>query len=185
METQIINPALLTNLYAIGIHGIEHSYRVYQLIQKLCDLETISKSERLQLEFCAFFHDIGRINDLVDITHGFKSFEKLEKYNFFGLNNFNNSTVQYIIQNHCIDDKNAISNSKNYKLNKPERAEFLILLFKDADGLDRFRLQDFDEKYLRISRSSNLIDFARKINDETYSHGFISNQIYSWIESIY
>ncbi len=182
METLTKNSVSITNLYPVGMHGIEHSFKVYLLIQKLCEIELIGEPERIQLEFCAFFHDIGRVNDLVDDTHGIKSFKKLKKYIFFGLKKFNNSFVQYIIENHCLNDKKAIDNSIHYQLTNYERAKFLILLFKDADSLDRFRLGDFDKKYLRNSSAEKLIDLAMKINSKTYSNEHIYKYIHSWLE---
>lgn len=181
MLIQGIYPSSVIDLYPKGIHGIEHSYRVYLLIQKLCDKTAISQAERLQLEYCAFFHDIGRVNDFVDDTHGIRSYEKLKNYNFLGLNKFNNPLVQYIIENHCLNDEKAIYNLKHYKFYSTQRAEFLLLLFKDADGLDRIRLGDFEKKYLRNASAEELIDFARKINNEAYSIELVSKHIYSWL----
>lgn len=173
----------ITDLFPKGIHGVEHSFRVHKLVQKLCDLEIVTESERLLLEFCAFFHDIGRVNDNVDITHGYKSFKKLKKLNFFELTSFNNSIVKYIIENHCNRDDEAIVNSNKYNLSNPKRAIYLLLIFKDADGLDRFRLSDFDKRYLRNTNACKLIDFAEKINNKRYSNKSISNHIHSWIKS--
>ncbi|WP_075343142.1 HD domain-containing protein [Tenacibaculum agarivorans] len=180
MVIQEIDLLLIKKIYPIGIHGIEHSFRVFLLIKKLCDLESITKLERLQLEFCALFHDIGRVNDLIDDTHGVKSIEKLEEHSFLGFKRFNNSLVRYIIENHCLADKIAIDNSSNYELDDVERSRFLLLLFKDADGLDRFRLGDFDQKYLRYSNSKTLIDFARYNNDRSFLRDEIYENIYSW-----
>lgn len=170
----------IINQFPNGIHGIEHSFRVYELIQKLCDLERVTGLERLELGFCAFFHDIGRINDNVDITHGYKSFEKLKRLNFFGLTSFNNPIVKYIIENHCINDYDALQNSKNYSLTNPKRAKYLLLLFKDADGLDRFRLGDFNKKYLRNTSTYGLIDLARLLNEEKITYNMLSTSIQTW-----
>lgn len=185
MLVQHINALSIADLYPKGIHGIKHAYRVYLLIQKLCDKIVVSQIERLQLEYCAFFHDIGRVNDFIDDTHGIRSYEKLINYNFLGLDKFNNTLVQYIIENHCLNDEKAIYNLKHYEFYSTERAQFLLFLFKDADGLDRIRLGDFEKKYLRNTCAEELIDFAKKINNEAYSIEFISRHIYSWLKRGY
>lgn len=183
MKFNTLNLKSIFNLFPKGIHGVNHSYRVFLLIEQLCKLEKVTKAEREILEFCAFFHDIGRINDDIDIVHGYNSFKKLKKYHFFNLTSFNNPTVKFIIENHCLDDYDAISNVVNYNIIDIKRAKFLLMLFKDADGLDRFRLGDFNKKYLRNSSASKIIDFAEKINKRAYSQKDISYHIISWIKS--
>ena len=44
-----------------------------------------------------------------------------------------------------------------------DRARYLSKLFKDADALDRVRLGDLNEKYLRNDFSHDLIDFSNKL----------------------
>ena len=81
--------------------------------------------------------------------------------------------------NKMVND-DALQNSKNYSLANPKRAKYLLLLFKDADGLDRFRLGDFNKKYLRNVSTYGLIDLARLLNKEKITYNILSSSIQSW-----
>jgi hypothetical protein len=155
---------VIPSLYRKGIHGKEHAKRVLQLSQSLASLENLSTEHREIIEFCAIFHDIGRINDFVDNLHGQRSIEKLQKYDFFGLELRNKIFVEYIIKNHCIDDQTAYSNALEYGFSDINMAIYLLKYFKDCDNLDRFRIFGFNESYLRLENSHQLIAFAKKIN---------------------
>jgi exopolyphosphatase/pppGpp-phosphohydrolase len=146
--------------YRLGIHGIEHAYRVLRLVQELSKLERLDQEQKIILEFCAIFHDIGRINDDVDDFHGKRSISKLNKCQYFGLNHFNIPIVKYIIENHCISDKVGLKKIHHYNCENNSEAKYLLSIFKDADGLDRVRLDDFDPNFLRIQNSKSLITYA-------------------------
>ena len=159
----------LKELYRAGIHGIEHAFRVLKLVQKLSELEKVSKEQKHLLEFCAIFHDIGRIDDDIDDYHGVRSIKNLKNYNYFGLKSFNNPIVKFIVENHCISDDIAFNNVFRYRVNNYENALFLLKLFKDADNLDRVRLGDFDKKYLRNQKSNKIIEYAIQLYQESFS----------------
>ena len=42
-------------LYRKGVHGIEHSVRVLNLVQKISELESQDETSKHTLEFCAVF----------------------------------------------------------------------------------------------------------------------------------
>ena len=153
----------LTELYRKGIHGIEHTYRVLLLVQELSELENLSQDQKSILEFCAIFHDIGRINDDIDDFHGIRSIKKLISLDYLGLNYFDNSIVKYIIENHCISDKIAFDKIINYDVRNDKEAIYLLKLFKDADNLDRFRINDFNPKYIRLKSSLQLIEYSKQL----------------------
>lgn len=175
----------IENLYRFGIHGIEHSYRVLKLVQQIANLEKLEQSTKQLLEFCAIFHDIGRVNDDIDNLHGVRSVKKLERYDFFGLDFFNIPLTEYIIENHCINDKTAFRNVRKYVISNFNEAIYLLKVFKDADNLDRVRLGDFDSNYLRLSSSFQLINDAkvyfRNKNNSSETINIFQNTIISFL----
>ncbi len=177
MKTEIFR------LYRRGCHGIEHAYRVYSIVKEICLLENISESNRDILEFCAIFHDIGRINDGMDDYHGLRSLKVLNDHNYFGLNKFNDPLAHFIIENHCLDDNIAIDNVHDYYLINKEESIFLFNIFKDSDSLDRVRLFDFDRSYLRISNSHKLIHFSQELFNSNVDRKMVENVFSTWISS--
>ncbi len=171
-------------LYLKGIHGITHSYRVLLIARKLADLEQLTASKKELLEFCAIFHDIGRECDGEDNFHGQESISKLNKNNFFGFKKFNNALTYYIIENHCIIDNKAFDIADKYEIKDLKEAIYLLKLFKDADNLDRFRLNDFDSNYLRTENSFTLIPFAKELNAKLFSEIEIMKEFESFINQI-
>ncbi|MDR1728042.1 MAG: HD domain-containing protein [Acidobacteriota bacterium] len=157
----------LNNLYREGIHGIGHIYRVLLLVQKLCELEKCPVSQRQILEFCAIFHDIGRTDDGVDDSHGQNSIDILKEKHYFGLAH-SLIFVDYVIVNHCKNDRIAYGDVNRYDFENEQIGEALYLLkfFKDCDNLDRFRLGDFDKSYLRLPNSHKLINTAEELNNK-------------------
>ena len=152
------------SLYRKGIHGVEHAKRVLLLEQELASLEHLSEDQLEIIELCAIFHDIGRINDFEDYSHGELSIQKLQQYNFFGLEQQHRRKVEYIIKNHCITDQIAYNNVLEYGFEDSDTAIYMLKYFKDCDNLDRFRIFDFDESYLRLENSHHLIELAKKLN---------------------
>lgn len=140
---------------ANGIHGTEHAYRVLANVTKLSILLDIGPVQRHILYNAALYHDIGREHNGTDTKHGFKSIKKLEKHNLH-LNMPNYEYVKYIIENHCISDRNGIKAVENYNVDK-DTAVYLLKVFKDCDALDRTRTSDLDEKYLRFPESKKLL----------------------------
>ena len=184
-RTNFTLPQMLSNIeifYLQGIHGIEHAYKVLLITQELGKLEKLSVNQQELLEFCAIFHDIGRVNDYADSTHGIRSIYKLKQNQFFGLTKFDNELTKYIIENHCITDNIAFHNINNYDFDENEEALYLLKIFKDADNLDRFRIGDFDPSYLRMLNSHKLIAFAEELNTRSYDHNEIIKQFKAVIE---
>jgi hypothetical protein len=76
--------------------------------------------------------------------------------------------LRYIIENHCIEDSLAFKNVLNYEVANAEHAIELLRIFKDADGLDRFRIKDLDARKLRHPEALDLLVVAWELlqNDE-------------------
>jgi len=172
-----------SDIFRKGIHGIEHNFRVLIIVRKICSIENITNDIKELLEFCAIFHDIGRINDGIDDSHGLRSIKKLNENDYFGLNALNVPLTRFIIENHCIKDNTAIANIDKYDIKNKEEATFLFKVFKDSDNLDRVRIGDFDSSYLRLPNSPKLIKFANEIYHKYTDRKLIENEILSWISS--
>ncbi len=144
---------------ADGIHGVLHTKRVLLLSLMLADLENLSFGDTNILIYCSLFHDIGRTNDYKDDEHGIKSVKKINqaKRDIVGLNEDKLNIANFIIENHAVDDIVGFRNLQdNEKIKNKERALKLYQIFKDADGLDRVRIEDLDINYLRTESAKKL-----------------------------
>jgi hypothetical protein len=156
-------PTHFESLYNIGIHGMEHAYRVLLLVREITAQEKLSTKLMKQLEFCAIFHDIGRINDEIDDMHGNRAIQLLTINSFWGLEKYDNQLVRFLIENHCIDDSLSRMTVGGYNLHNTEESIYLLSIFKDADNLDRFRIGDFDSRFLRNKSSHSLVRKASQL----------------------
>lgn len=149
-----------------GIHGILHTKRVLILNIILSSLMKLDTEDRDILLTASIYHDIGRSGDGVCYFHGLKSWNKIKKYKLIDIKEDDKTKIlKFIIQNHCIDDKNAIDTINTYKILDIEKGVFLFGIFKDADALDRVRLGDLDYSYLRNDISRKLGKIAQYIFD--------------------
>lgn len=181
-----------------GIHGVKHAQRVLLLTLSLSQSLNLTDMERGILAQAACYHDIGRVHDDEDIVHGKMSWNKYQKkyernnpllcidvvpimkekgsveageYNLNSIPNEYRHIVRFIIENHCIDDKEAkmiLDNDKN--IQNKEAAWKLFSIFKDADALDRVRLdaqfRGLDINYLRYEESKKHLLFAKVLFDK-------------------
>lgn len=150
-----------------GIHGISHTRRVLLLSLILSWMEGLSETDRDLLCQAAIYHDIGRSNDNFDPRHGRESYQRVLQYGLFNGETEQQEIVRFIIENHCISDYKAERLVKDYKVTDPEYLFKLYLVFKDADGLDRIRINDLDVKQLRTLSAHKLLLVARELLDDT------------------
>ena len=130
-------------------HGNIHAGKVCLYTAILAGKLGISDKDTLVLMAAAVFHDIGRVNNSDDPSHGDESAEKL--------NNLDSDfwkSVEEVIRLHSRSDK---------KLSTSRYAE-LVKIFKDSDALDRVRTGDLDERYLRFDESKSLVKLAKEIH---------------------
>ena len=127
-----------------SIHGVLHEYRVLTYSYLIALLE---KSDLDAVCFSAIFHDIMRHNDDIDKNHGKRASDWICE----NLNMKNKDKIMYIVKWHVPKDSEA-----------PEMT-LELKCFKDADALDRWRIGDFNEKFLRTKSSRQLIDFSKKL----------------------
>jgi HD domain. len=147
-----------------GIHALSHTRRVLLLSLLIGYLEDYSKNDRDLLGWAAVYHDIGRTNDGYDPDHGMSSYDKLIKQNLLELDDDQEQEIlRFLIQNHAIPDQSAYKKLSHYKLTDVDRTLKLYDAFKDADGLDRVRINDLNPEYLRTPSAHRLLLAAHQL----------------------
>lgn len=155
----------IDKLYSSPIHGIDHNIRVAIFALIISAFEKIDLDDFRIIIECAKYHDIGRINDLEDITHGFMGARKIDflesKYNSREL-----SYMRTVITIHSLSDDSFNRIASLNDVDDIERCKKMFHILKDADGLDRARLEwpYIDIDYLRTFTAKRLIPFAYELN---------------------
>lgn len=136
------------------LHGLLHTYRVMAWTQVVARLAGSEKGRNAF--FAAMVHDMGRVNDKVDPSHGEKSAKNKfpiyrEFFKGFGVSDNDLNEIEEAIILHSLYEEN----------NKNETLKIL----KDADALDRVRLHPPlpDPKFLRFSFTLNLVPKAAEL----------------------
>jgi len=147
-----------------GIHALSHTKRVLLLALLLAHLEQLSDKDRDLICEAAVFHDIGRITDGYDTSHGIASYRKLIAK---GLQKFlpaeGQEIIRFIIELHSVADKAALKQLNKYDLDDIDHTLKLYNIFKDADGLDRVRINDLNPDYLRSPGAHKLLLLAHQL----------------------
>lgn len=141
-------------------HDAEHTLRVLFDALLLVQVQGIdlTKKESHQLCDAILYHDIGRINDEVDDSHGAKS-----KDIYYDAALECNSATAFLIEYHCLDDRKALADLKASNIRNKERVWLLYTILKDADALDRVRfgMRAVDPKYFRNEMAHKLLPTAQ------------------------
>ena len=141
-------------------HDAEHTLRVLLDALLLVQVQGIAltKKESHQLCDAILYHDIGRINDEVDDSHGAKS-----KDIYYDAAPECNSATAFLIEYHCLDDRKALADLKASNIRNKERVWLLYTILKDADALDRVRfgMRAVDPKYFRNEMAHKLLPTAQ------------------------
>lgn len=172
-------------LYSSFIHGINHNERVLfwgYVLSLQYDLNVVDM--RIILD-AAKYHDVGRINDYVDPSHGKRSaevvLELVDDASYQILEN--RKLLQAIIELHSLEDIKASEIMKKYEIQDKKRFYTLFSILKDADALDRVRItymrdtvSCLNPMYLRMPYSKQLLKAAHELNEfymknEKYSKG--------------
>ena len=136
-----------------SIHGVKHAWRVLFHTLMICELWIAA----------ALYHDIGRDNDGLCYVHGKRSVEKMAALNLAPADPTDFATMKFMVTYHCIDDRQAKAELEKVDSATRDRAWRLFGVLKDADGLDRVRINDLDVKYLRNPESLRLAGLAREL----------------------
>ena len=146
-------------------HDAEHSLRVLLLALLLAAKYNVSKAEMKQIAEAAIYHDIGRVDEAANTSHGKLSEIIYEK------DGGKDKAVAFLIRNHCVDDETAHNELIGlFSFKTQKRIEVLYGILKDADALDRVRFgfainpmsDGLDVRYLRNAFAKKLVFFAAK-----------------------
>jgi len=147
-----------------GVHGVFHTRRVLFLTLCLADRLEFDEDSINLICIAAVYHDIGRINDNLDPQHGILSYKKAVKAGLIRCEKpEEQETVRFLIENHCISDQEAYNRLPYYNINNHKKTLDLYEVFKDADGLDRIRINDLNIKHLRTEAATDFLLVARQL----------------------
>lgn len=161
-------------LYTSFIHGINHNERVLfwaYILSLQCGLE--EADIRIVLD-ATKYHDVGRVNDLVDPSHGRRSAQVIAQLVNDPIyeNKENMGLLQGIVELHSLKDTMAEQIMKKYGITDKSRFYTLFSILKDADALDRIRItymldivSCLNPTYLRILYSKRLLLAAHELNE--------------------
>ena len=145
-------------LFDSKIHGQDHIERVIFYALVLSWKYNLDRRDTDILRYAASLHDTQRQNDGWDTEHGRRA--AIESINYATVDPDDKNILQAVITAHSDDDKNLDDTIKEFDVIDNDRAVFLAKLFKDADALDRVRINMLDTSYLRNDFSRELVDFA-------------------------
>jgi HD superfamily phosphodiesterase len=153
------------------LHGVSHTQRVHIHAQRLTGELGWAKPDAQLVLAAALWHDIGRTNDDDDPRHGAQSAARSVELGLpAALAPADADAVLFAIVWHCLSDEGAEEDARRRhgarRLAEPERALRILWLLKDADALDRVRLQPWeaaDPAQLRFPCTAASLPFARKL----------------------
>ncbi len=162
-----------------SIHGLGHTRRVMVHALALAQAEGFLPWEQEALVHAALWHDIGRTDDSADYYHGAKSAGKVLALGLHrGLDPQVYETALFAVTHHSGSEARGEIAARNLEFFQPKGDSFCRVLIpldsalrvfralKDADALDRVRLGDLNETYLRFPSSRERVDLASALLDE-------------------
>lgn len=148
-------------LYKSHIHGQGHIERVILLSLLLSFYYKLNKNDTDILRYAASLHDTKRVDDSYDTEHGYRA--AVYSIDYAKIDECDKNILQSVLATHSRSDKDMDKTIEEFFVKDMDRARYLSKLFKDADALDRVRLGDLDQKYLRNDFSHDLVDFSNKL----------------------
>jgi HD superfamily phosphodiesterase len=146
------------------LHGVRHTQRVHIHVRRLARALSWDDADAEFALQAALWHDIGRTDDGWDPGHGEDSVTRARKKQLLDvLSPADAALVVFAIRLHCLPDE--LGKDEARRLAEQERALRILWLLKDADGLDRVRLGDWealDPAQLRHRQAVGMISFARQ-----------------------
>lgn len=147
-----------------SIHGISHTRRVLVHAAAIAPSAGLDPHEFEALVRAVSWHDIGRTHDGCDQLHGAKSVARIGR---FGLAESLEARVRdrvfFTVELHSASDGAAVARAA--ALPACDRDSYLRVhwVLKDADGLDRVRIDDLDTAQLRHPAARERADLAWKL----------------------
>ena len=147
-----------------SIHGISHTRRVMIHAQAIATARDIDPDWFDSLVLAVAWHDIGRTHDGREPEHGPNSVTKVRRLGLHaGVDAQVLARTFFAMEWHSVSDHQALDAAAALDpKQRPEPGTMLrvLWLLKDADGLDRVRIQDLDPGQLRYEESVKMVDRA-------------------------
>ena len=137
----------LDRLFHSRLHGAGHISRVMVLGALLAQRAQLDENVTQLLMYACAYHDVGRVDDSVDDEHGLRAALQVEELT--GLAGQPLHCLQAAVEAHSRPDERMGDVLTKYGVADVAYAWPLAKLLKDADGLDRVRLDMLDPSYLR------------------------------------
>ena len=149
-------------LHRSELHGQAHVGRVMVHALRLV-AATGFVGEVSRLWAAVYLHDIARQHDGRCSRHGGDAWDRLAQLPDVrallargGVRDTDHPAIEYAVRTHCSDEPDPAGS--HYRL---------AALLKDADGLDRVRLNDLKVRMLRHQEARAMAPFAERLYDET------------------
>ena len=146
-------------LYKSYIHGQGYIQRVILFAMLLAFTYKLDRDDTDILRYAASLHDTKRVDDSYDTEHGYRA--ALYSIDYAKINKKDKNILQAVLACHSRVDKKMDETIEEFFVKDMDRARYLSKLFKDADALDRVRIFDLDERYLRNEFSHKLVKFSQ------------------------
>lgn len=142
-------------------HTKDHCARVLFHALVIASQIGLSEKDKDALGAAAAFHDSRRQNDWLDVGHGKRAADAYRDFCHLNALPFDERTY-FVMAFHDREDGFGKAEIKHRNM---ENGVLLYEIFKDADGLDRFRLgpNALDVNMLRTEEAKKLIEFAEKL----------------------
>lgn len=148
-------------LYKSKIHGQGHIERVILFAMLLSFKYELNINDTDVLRYAASLHDTKRVDDSYDTEHGYRA--ALYSIDYANVDELDKKTLQAVLAVHSRTDSLMDDTIDEFFVEDFDRTKKLSKFFKDSDGLDRVRLNDLDERYLRNDFSKVMVDFAKDL----------------------
>ena len=150
----------LSLLYQSVTHGIGHIERTMFFGAMIAMNEKLSEVDTRDILLCCSYHDIGRVDDRYDLEHGRKSAEKIRDGEKLRSLFAEPEAAMAAIHSHSIPDGEAEDAPLIYNVKKLDKSALYTACLKDADNIDRVRLYDLDESFLRFPKTREMVPLA-------------------------
>lgn len=162
-----------------GIHGLGHIARVFIWADRI-GKDMKKRGIEIDLEvvrWAAALHDIGRVADGFDTGHGTRSAQWIMNHRHSSLlNHLSNDQIKKIV--HCC----VYHEVADEKI--PGMIPELICL-KDADGLDRVRINDLNPRFLRTSFAKKQVGRSWNLWEKSFQSFAPWASAFFWAKQIF
>ena len=148
------------------MHSTAHSERVLLYALMMGDKLLPGDAEALEvLGHAAIFHDTRREDEWADKGHGARAADFYAEFCKENDDIVYHPEAAYLMRYHDRRDERGREAIAEAFADQVEHVQLLYQIFKDADGLDRWRLgsRGLNRDYLRTDESVNLLGFARTL----------------------